>query len=166
MMAKIAVVTLVSLKFIYRCQNSALLDWGLWALQIFLNCSLSWSKDAQKENLIYSQHWFLISTQRKRKICQNYPTISLQPQNRSSLGHFAKELPWPHSLEKIRECSSVLPEQRSPAAPSSRPDSLMSCGWQGWKWWKVLIAASLEGITTLTWGLEKLDVSDNQRLGF
>lgn len=57
MMAKIAAATLASLKFIYRCQNSAraLLDWGLWALQIFLNFSLSWSKAAQKENLIYSR---------------------------------------------------------------------------------------------------------------
>lgn len=40
-----------------------------------------------------TQHWFLTSSQKKRKICPNPQIISLQPQNRSSLGHFAKELP-------------------------------------------------------------------------
>lgn len=90
--------TLVSLKFIYRVQNSAyaIPDWGLGALRIFLDCSLSWSRAAQKENLIQVyQHStdFSFQPKGKGKNAKHSTTISLQPQNRLSLGHFAKKLP-------------------------------------------------------------------------
>lgn len=119
-----------------------------------------------------TQHWFLISTQKKRKICQNPQIISLQPQNRSSLGHFAKELPWPHSLEKIRGCSSVMASDfRAPRAEepsctniqSLQPHVLQPAGLE------MMSSVDFcfpEGTTTLSWGLEKPEVSDNQRWGF
>lgn len=108
----------------------------------------------------------------KGKYAKTPSTISLQPQNRSSLSHFAKEWTWPHSLEKIRECSSEMASDFT-APRAEEPSCTIIQTLQPHVLWpaelemmKSVDFCLPEGTTTLSWGLEKLEVSDNQRWGF
>lgn len=121
---------------------------------------------------LMARHWFIISTQRQQKKYQKKKTISLQPQNRLSLGHLTKELSYPHSLEEIRDCLSVMasdfmaPGAEEPSCTITQtlqPNVLWPAGLE---MMKSIDFCFPEGTATLSCGLKEPEVSYNQRFFF
>lgn len=173
----------------YTGQNSVhiLPERGLWALEIFLDSFLSCNRATQKQDYTLKHltacHWSLqpkgkktpktkqknnpqTTTKKPKTTKQKKKTISLQLQNRLSLGHSAKELPYPYSLEEISSCLSVMasgftaPGAEEPSCTiiqTLQPNVLWS---EGLEMMKSIDFCFPEGTATLLQSLRSLTIKD------